>query len=260
LKTSGLGSLVGSSYLGGKVLDKFRSGERRKEAASERHQKNAKRILETMAELRGPIMKVGQLLSTHREVLPESYTGMLSSLQSKAPPMPFSDVAAIIEEEFGESPDKLFAEFEREAHAAASIGQVHRARLHDGQAVAVKVQYPGAESMVEGDLKNLELGMKLVKSVGADVMRNKKFDLTPVYEEIAEHIRQETDLCREAFNAQLMGAIFEDHPDIIVPRVHMAYCGLRVVTYDFIEGENIGDFIDRHMADDDLTLRQDARE
>lgn len=257
LKTSTMGSAVGSSYLGGKLFDRFRSKEGRREAREERHRKNATRVLETMRELRGPIMKVGQLLSTHREILPESYTELLTSLQSKAPPMPYEDVRRIVEEELGAPPEAIFARFEREAHAAASIGQVHRAWLADGTALAVKVQYPGAESMVDSDLKNLELGMKLVKSIGADVMRNKKMDLSPIYEEIAEHIRQETDLCREAFNAQLMAEVFAGHPDIIVPRVFLEHSGLRVITYEFIEGRDIGSFCDRDWKEGE---HQGARE
>ncbi|OIP36972.1 MAG: hypothetical protein AUK47_14450 [Deltaproteobacteria bacterium CG2_30_63_29] len=245
LKTGGLGGLVSSSYLGGKVLDSFRKGDAKKLAQSERHKKNAVRMLETMSELRGPIMKIGQLLSTHREVLPDSYTGLLTKLQSQAPSMPYESVRQILIDELGAPPETLFQRFDKHACAAASLGQVHQAWLHSGEKVAVKVQYPGAEGMVEGDLKNLDLGMKLVKSIGADVMRNKKFDLTPVYEEIAEHLRQETDLCREAFNAQLLYDLFADHPDIIIPKVYLELSGLRVITYEFIEGENIGAFIDR---------------
>jgi len=257
LKTGGLSSMVGSSYFGGKLLDKFRSKEKRKAARQARHSKNASRVLETMAELRGPIMKIGQLLSTHREVLPDSYTDVLTSLQSKAPPMPYDDVREIIIEEFDAPPEEVFGRFEPEAHAAASIGQVHRAWLDSGEPVAVKVQYPGAEAMVDSDLKNLELGMKMVKSIGADVLRNEKLDMTPIYEEIAEHIRQETDMCREAFNAQLMAEVFADHPDIIVPKVHLPYSGLRVVTYEFIEGDDIGQWVGRDWAEGE---HADARE
>ena len=88
LKTSTLGGMVSSSYMGGKLLDRFRSDEKRTELASQRHQKNATRVLKTMADLRGPVMKIGQLLSTHREVLPASYTDVLATLQSQAPAMP----------------------------------------------------------------------------------------------------------------------------------------------------------------------------
>lgn len=250
LKTGRLTSALGSSYFGGKIFDRFRKEENREGVTAARHQKNARRLVDTMAELRGPIMKIGQLLSTHGDVLPDTYSEMLSSLQSQAPAMPYDAVRKVIVEELDKDPEELFARFEKQAHAAASIGQVHRAWLHDGTPVAVKVQYPGATTMVEGDLKNLEVGIKLVKRIASDLLRNKKLDFTPIYEEIAEHLRQETDACREAFNAQLLYTLFEDDPDIIIPKPHLAYSGLRVITYTFIEGENISAFMARDDLDD----------
>jgi predicted unusual protein kinase regulating ubiquinone biosynthesis (AarF/ABC1/UbiB family) len=249
LKTGGLTSALGGSFLGGKVMDAFRSPAGREKAQAARHVKNATRIVETMAELRGPIMKIGQLLSTHTEALPTTYTEMLSSLQSQAPPMPYADVRKVIIEDLGAPPEELFARFDERAHAAASIGQVHRAWLKTGEAVAVKVQYPGAAQMVDGDLKNLESAIKLVKTVAADMLRNKKFDLSPVYEEIAEHIRQETDACRESFNARMMAQVFAGEPQIKVPDVHLDFSGLKVITYEFIEGKSIKDFITEDATD-----------
>lgn len=243
LKAGGLTGALGGRFVGGKVMDLFRSSEAKERAQAQRHVKNASQILETMAELRGPIMKIGQLLSTHTEALPTTYTEMLSSLQSQAPPMPYEDVRRIIVDEFDAPPEELFGKFEQRAHAAASMGQVHRAWLKTGEAVAVKVQYPGSEQMVDGDLKNLESAIKLVKTVASDMLRNKKFDLTPIYEEIAEHLRQETDACRESFNARLMAQVFANQPNIKVPAVHLPLSGLKVITYEFIEGKSIKDFI-----------------
>lgn len=252
LKAGGLTSALGGSFIGGKLMDAFRSPEAKERAQAERHLKNASRLVETMAELRGPIMKIGQLLSTHTEALPTTYTEMLSSLQSQAPPMPYEDVRRILVEEFDAPPEDLFGRFDQTAHAAASMGQVHRAWLKTGEAVAVKVQYPGAEQMVDGDLKNLESAIKLVKTVAADMLRNKKFDLSPIYEEIAEHLRQETDACRESFNARMMAQVFACEPDIKVPKVYLERSGLKVITYEFIEGKSIKDFIQedaRSLAD-----------
>lgn len=255
LKTGTLTSKVGSSFVGGKMMDLFRSKERRQEAKGARDKKNANRMLTTMAELRGPIMKIGQLLSTHTEALPETYIEALSGLQSQAPPMPYSDVRRVILEDLGAPPEELFERFDEEAHAAASMGQVHRAWLKSGEAVAVKVQYPGADAMVSGDLKNLEAGVRFVKTVAADMLRNKRMDLTPIYEEIAEHLRQETDMCRESFNARLLYELFEDHPEIVIPKVYMEQSGLRVITYEFIEGEQITSYIDSDARDQESKER-----
>ncbi|MBL8601261.1 MAG: AarF/ABC1/UbiB kinase family protein [Myxococcales bacterium] len=240
LKTGWLGSTVASSYLGGKLLDKLRGEEPRAEAELARHLQNAKRIATTMKELRGPMMKVGQLLSTHAEALPGEYGEVLRSLQSSAPPMKYETIRDVIEMDLGGTPESLFASFDKTAMAAASLGQVHRARLKDGTDVVVKVQYPGASAGVEGDLKNLKLGAQLVKTLLADTVKNERLDLTPVADEIAEHLAQETDYCREAYNAQLMAKLFEGVDWVLIPRVHLAYSGLHTITYDYLPGEDLG--------------------
>jgi predicted unusual protein kinase regulating ubiquinone biosynthesis (AarF/ABC1/UbiB family) len=241
LKTGWLGSTVASSYLGGKLMDKLRGEEGRAESELQRHLHNARRIAGTMKELRGPMMKVGQLLSTHAEALPGEYGEVLRSLQSSAPPMRYDTIRDVIEMDLGGTPEELFADFSREALAAASLGQVHRARLKDGTEVVVKVQYPGAAAGVDGDLKNLKLGASLVKNLLADTVKNDRLDLTPVAEEIAEHLAQETDYCREAYNAQLMGKLFADVPWVHIPRVHLSHSGLRTVTYDYVDGVDLGE-------------------
>ena len=240
LKTGLMGSAVASSYLGGKLFDRFRADAGRAEVELQRHVQNAKRITETMKELRGPLMKVGQLLSTHAEALPGEYGEILRSLQSSAPPMAYATIRDVIVKDLGAPPEEIFKTFSREALAAASLGQVHRATLHDGTEVAVKVQYPGADASVDGDLKNLKLGATMVKRLLADVVGNERLDFTPVAEEIAEHLAQETDYCREAYNAQLLGKLFADVDWVVIPRVHTKYSGIRVITYDYLEGEDLG--------------------
>jgi aarF domain-containing kinase len=239
LKTAILGSKVGSSYLGGKLTDAFLAPAERAARATDRHLENAKRMAGTMAQLRGPLMKVGQLLSTHAEALPEEYSGVLKSLQSSAPPMSFATIRAVLEEDLGAPVETLFEDLGHEAVAAASLGQVHEARLPDGTAVAVKVQYPGAEDSVRSDLSNIHLGATMVKKLLADALGNTRFDLTPIAEELAEHLMQETDYCREAYNAKLLRRLFEGDAEIVIPRVHDSHSSLRVVTYDWIEGASL---------------------
>ncbi len=240
LKGAWMGGAVASSYLGGKIADKLRGSESRADAELGRHLQNAKRIAATMKELRGPLMKVGQLLSTHAEALPGEYGEVLRSLQSSAPPMSYETIRDVIEMDLGASPEELFAEFSKTSLAAASLGQVHRATLKDGTKVAVKVQYPGAEASVDGDLKNLKLGAAMVKRLLADTVNNERLDFTPVAEEIAEHLAQETDYCREAYNAQLLGKLFEGQDWVVIPKVHTRYSGLRTITYDYLEGVDLG--------------------
>jgi len=240
LKGAWLGSAVASSYLGGKLIDRFRGEAGKAENELLRHVQNARRIADTMKELRGPLMKVGQLLSTHAEALPGEYGEILRSLQSSAPPMSYETIREVIRKDLGDTPEALFKDFSRTAMAAASLGQVHRATLPDGTAVVVKVQYPGADASVDGDLKNLKLGAAMVKNLLADLIRNERLDFTPVAEEIAEHIAQETDYCREAYNAQLLRKLFEHEDWVFIPRVHPEFSGLRVITYDYVDGEDLG--------------------
>ena len=241
LKTGLLGGAVAGSYLGGKLLDRFRADTSRAEVELQRHVQNARRIVATMRELRGPMMKVGQLLSTHAEALPGEYGEILRSLQSQAPPMSYATIREVIVKDLGAPPETLFKEFSTTAMAAASLGQVHRATLPDGTDVVVKVQYPGADASVDGDLKNLKLGAAMVKKLLADVVRNDRLDFTPVAEEIAEHLAQETDYCREAYNARLLAELFAPYDWVVIPRVHTAFSGLRVITYDHLEGDDLGE-------------------
>lgn len=257
LKTAWLGSRVGGSYLGGKLADVFRNGDARQSARVDRHLDNAKRIVRTMGELRGPLMKVGQLLSTHAEALPGEYGGVLRALQASAPPMRFSTIRSVLEEDLGAPPEQLFEDLSHDAVAAASLGQVHRGRLPDGTEVAVKVQYPGAEDSVRADLSNIQLASGMTKKLLADMLGQTRFDVTPIAEELAEHLVQETDYCREAYNAKLLAKLFENDPEIVVPRVHDARSGLKVITYDWIEGEPLdAGLTHRDPARRERTVRQ----
>jgi len=249
LKMGLLSGRVGSSYLGGKIAGAFRKES--DETSGQRHVENARRIASTMAQLRGPLMKIGQLLSTHGEALPDEYGGILKTLQSSAPPMSYATIRDVLMDDLGEPPESIFADFTEEAVAAASLGQVHKGVLPDGTEVAVKVQYPGAEESVEGDLANIHLGSKMVKKLVADLLGQTRFDITPISDELAEHLVQETDYCREAFNAKLLGRLFADDPEIVVPRVHDSHSGLRVVTYDWLEGEDL----DWGLAHEDEAVR-----
>lgn len=236
-RTAWLSGRIGSSYLGGKVADVFRGRGERDRAEADRHQANAKRVLETMTRLRGPMMKLGQILSTQVEAMPGEYGAVLKRLQRSVPPMATSTIVQVLQDDLGEKPAELFAEFSDVAAAAASLGQVHRARLSDGTDVAVKVQYPGAERSVDADMANLQLAVSAAKRVFVDALGQERFDMTPMAEELVEHLTQETDYCREAYNAQLLAKLFADDPHIAVPRVHLSHSGLRVVTYDWFDGE-----------------------
>jgi predicted unusual protein kinase regulating ubiquinone biosynthesis (AarF/ABC1/UbiB family) len=226
LRTAWLSGRIGGSYLRAKLSAK----------KGDVHTANAKRIAATLGELRGPLMKVGQLLATHAKALPVEYAGLLAPLATSAPPMSFQAMRAVLEEDLGAPVESLFAEIGERAANAASLGQVHRGRLHDGTEVAIKVQYPGAEEAVRSDLGNMELATNAMKRILADTLGQTRFDATPIAAELAEHLLQETDYCREAYNAKLLARLFDGDPEIVVPRVYDSHSGLRVITYEWLEG------------------------
>src|SRR5205085_12314123 len=167
------------------------------------HVRNAERYGEGLSRSKGVLMKVGQILSfvDASAVLEgqygEVYRAALASLQADAEPMEPVLVAAVIESELGRPPEQLFAEFSAEPIAAASIGQVHTARMHDGTEVAVKVQYPGVADAIRDDLANTELLLTFVKIAQGIVPGFGNFDVRGIAEEISERFREELDYCAE---------------------------------------------------------------
>ena len=152
LKMGGLASQVGTSYLWTSIRRPFLSRTAQDRELLQTHMRNAERILESSKHLRGAFMKLIQMLSMRQDLLPGEALDVLRATQSSVPPMSYGTIAEQIRREIGERPEQLFGTFDHTAFAAASLGQVHRARLKDGREVAVKVQYPGVEATVEEDL------------------------------------------------------------------------------------------------------------
>ena len=191
-------------------------------------------IAATLGEMKGAVMKVGQIASQFKDVFPKEIADALASLQKESPPMPFAVIEQQIQRELGKPSSELFAWIDTAPFAAASIGQVHRARTHDGEEVVVKVQYPGVEDCVESDLKHLRMALKL-----AGVLRIDKAMLDAVFDEIRRSLKDELDYVKEAENARLFAAFHADDPKIIVPRVFSRYSSRRVLTLAFEPGDDI---------------------
>jgi len=155
---------------------------------------HAKELRAALGGLKGPLMKVAQLLATIPEAIPDEYVAELSQLQANAPSMGWPFVKRRMQAELGHGWESKFAAFEREAVAAASLGQVHRATTHDGRLLACKLQYPDMQSTVEADLGQLKFILGLFERVDRAVSTKK------VHEEIAERLREELDYGREARN------------------------------------------------------------
>ncbi len=180
--------------------------------------------------LKGPLMKVAQFLSSVPDALPEEYAEQLATLQANAPPMGWAFVRRRMQGELGPDWQSRFTSFGQEASAAASLGQVHKATLPDGQLVACKLQYPDMHSVVEADLKQLKLAMSLYHRMDSSL------DHDEVYAELADRLREELDYEREAAQQRLYGAMLADTPQVTVPQPVPGYCTKRLLTMTWLEG------------------------
>jgi predicted unusual protein kinase regulating ubiquinone biosynthesis (AarF/ABC1/UbiB family) len=191
--------------------------------------------------LKGPIMKVAQLLATIPEALPVEYTAELGQLQSQAPPMGWPFVRRRMAAELGPDWESRFASFEREAAASASLGQVHRARSRDGRSLAAKLQYPDMQSAVEADLKQLAVLFSIHRQLRPAI------ETSAMKEEIAARLREELDYDLEAGHMRLYATIFAGDPLIRVPEVLPELSTQRLLTMTWIEGRWLLDYTDRPL-------------
>ena len=180
--------------------------------------------------LKGPLMKVAQFLSTVPDALPAEYAEELAQLQANAPAMGWNFVRRRMAAELGPDWERKFASFSREAAAAASLGQVHRAVLPDGTEVACKLQYPDMVSTVEADLRQLKLAMAVYHRMDNAIQHEE------IYKELTARLREELDYTREAAQMRLYGIMLADQPDVHVPVPIEGYCTKRLLTMSWLEG------------------------
>jgi len=180
--------------------------------------------------LKGPLMKVAQFLSTVPDALPPEYAAELAELQANAPPMGWAFVRRRMQGELGADWQAKFAVFGQEAAAAASLGQVHRARLPDGTEVACKLQYPDMASTVDADLRQLKLAMALYQRVDGAIRQDE------ILKELSERLREELDYLREAAQMRLYHLMLEGEPTVHVPVPIESYCTRRLLTMTWLEG------------------------
>ncbi len=200
--------------------------------------RHAEELRLSLGGLKGPLMKVAQLLATIPEALPKEYAAQLSQLQSQAPPMGRPFVRRRMAAELGPDWRRRFNDFELEAAAAASLGQVHRATSLDGQALACKLQYPSIESAVEADLTQLRVIFGLYRRYDASINPEQ------IYEELAERLREELDYDREARHMALYRHMLRDESEVEVPGVLPELSTRRLLTMSWLEGRRLTDFED----------------
>ncbi|MFI7009165.1 ABC1 kinase family protein [Streptomyces sp. NPDC050145] len=205
----------------------------------ELQQRTAEQLFKVLGELKGGAMKFGQALSVFESALPEEvagpYRAALTKLQEAAPPMPTRTVHKVLEERLGEQWRELFQEFEDKPSAAASIGQVHRAVWHDGRAVAVKVQYPGAGEALLSDLNQLGRFARLLGPLIPGM------DIKPLIAELRDRVSEELDYALEAQAQQAHAEEFDGDPDVVVP--HVVHQSEQVLVTEWIDGVPLADVI-----------------
>ncbi len=209
------------------------------------------RLRVALEELGPTFIKFGQVLSARRDLLPEVFCAELEKLQDQVPGCPLGDVRGQVEAELGRPLDQIFRHFSTEPLAAASLAQVHRARLLDGRTVIVKVQRPGIEQVVAGDLDILAF---LAERIEQYFEESRAYNLSGMVRELRRSLARELDFRLEAANARRFREMFADDPTVYVPQVFREFSSVRVLTMDEIQGIKITDLealeragLDRHL-------------
>jgi predicted unusual protein kinase regulating ubiquinone biosynthesis (AarF/ABC1/UbiB family) len=226
------------------------AGDARKEERYRRQDARAARALYRSAvRLQGMLIKACQFIATRADVLPDAWVDTLSSLHDNVPPRPFAVIRERVERELGRPLDAVFAEFDRQPLASASLAQVHAARLHDGRRCAVKVQYPGIEGLVRADLRNLAVILRVLAWLEYD------FDFRILTREAFKYIPLELDFEHEADNCETIARNLSARADVVVPRIYREFSTRRVLVMELIEGIRITDVaaldragIDKHAV------------
>src|SRR4051795_7172975 len=223
--------------LGTHATNLARSEEGRNAALERRHLEAAEQIVTALGTMKGAAMKLGQVMSfLDVGLVPEEHRDefqrKLGALRDAAPKVRFADMRKVIESELGGKLGETFAEFDEEPIAAASIGQVYRARLHDGRVVAVKVQYPGVAAAVRADMQNLGMILRLMKRIAPGL------DVKNTADEIRSRIYDELDYELEAANQRSLSRIFRGHPFIVVPDVVSELSREKVLVTEYVPGQD----------------------
>ncbi len=238
-RTATVGKLAASEAVkqfGTRAANVTRGEQAGQEALARRQMETAKQIVAVLGTMKGAAMKLGQVMSfLDVGLVPEEYREEfqheLAKLRDAAPTVSFKQMRKVIEDDLEERIPAVFESFEEEPIAAASIGQVYRARLReDGREVAVKVQYPGVSAAVRADLQNLDMILRLLKRM------TPQLDVRAIAGEIRERVVEELDYELEAQNQRSLARIFSGHPFIVVPEVVTGLSRERVLVSEFVEG------------------------
>lgn len=236
LKLAGMSASIVKNVTTNKVMGLFADEESRQKSQEKLYADIGQQIAQTLGEMKGAVMKVGQIASQVKDMLPKEVASALEVLQKESPPMPYATIRRQLIKALGDTPENLFAHFEETPFAAASIGQVHRARTKDGVECVVKIQYPGVKESCDSDLKHLKRLLKLagLVKVSSEVMDQ-------VFDEIRTMLYEELDYKHEADNLKLFAEYYRDHPYVVMPQLIEALSAETVLTLTLVEGDRLQD-------------------
>lgn len=232
---------IAANYLAYVLAKQFVDDDRKQRLQNEFYLKSAVQLVGTMGYLRGAIMKAGQMLANFPQIMPQELTEIFESLQFEAPPMHFSLVREVFLDEFNKEPEELFSFFDKQAFAAASLGQVHRARLHNGKEVAVKIQYPNIAKTIEADMKTMVFLLQ--------TMRFKKdFNYLCSHVHDAKNVfLREVDYLAEAAFMEENRNVFS-HSKVVVPVHYPELTSKRILTMEYLPGRHLQQFLARNPS------------
>ncbi|WP_288450587.1 AarF/ABC1/UbiB kinase family protein [uncultured Acinetobacter sp.] len=235
MKLAGMTASIATKTVSNSIRHLTADEEQKLAAKTKLFQDIGIQIAETLGEMKGAVMKVGQIASQYKDIFPPEVAQSIAKLQRQAPAVPFATIRTQVEKELGKPLDVAFQSFEPTPFAAASIGQVHRARLHDGQEVVVKVQYPGVDEACESDLKQVRLALRLMGVIKIDKKLQDK-----LFAEIQESLSDELNYEIEAQNLEVFKTFHQSlDAKVVIPSVFKAYSTRRVLTLSLEHGESL---------------------
>lgn len=231
MKLMGAGAKIGGNYLKYYAKKTINSDHTKEEL----HENNAADIYQSLSQLKGSALKVAQMLSMDKNLLPRAYTDKFALSQYSAPPMSGPLVVRTFEKSVGKSPMTVFDRFETNCTAAASIGQVHKAEK-DGKILAVKIQYPGIGNSIQSDLK-------MVKPVANAMFGLPEKEMQKYFQEVEEKLLEETNYTLELQRSQEISLACSAIPDIFFPKYYPEFSSSKVLVMDWLEGEHLKEFL-----------------
>ncbi|ENV46992.1 hypothetical protein P255_02270 [Acinetobacter brisouii CIP 110357] len=235
LKLAGMTASIATKTVSNSLRSLNADQDQKNAAKSKLFQEIGIQIADTLGQMKGAVMKVGQIASQYKDIFPPEVAQAISKLQRQAPAMPFAEIKMQVESELGQPLEKIFTYFSETPFAAASIGQVHRATLNNGQDVVVKVQYPGVDHACESDLKQIRLALRMMGMLKID-----KDLQDQLFNEIQESLANELNYELEAQNLEIARAFHKKlDSKVIIPQVFKEYSTRHILTLSFEAGESI---------------------